>query len=182
MCVKLWKSTFEQVNSWLRGNRNSTVFWNQRWSVRNASHHFSYGSQHQLPHMIPRLVCKFLPISYSTRTHIRPVCSAARESRTDSFWLRNALWKYAFWMSFGSADYVATRTLGFPTQCSTGSLGDNDALVRLKNSFMAPASCADKCLRILEPDICLRFTSDDAQPVYNDLTAWRLNQGRFSIP
>ena len=26
-----------------------------------------------------------------------------------------------------------------------------------------------------------RFTSDDTQPVYNDLTAWRLNQGRFSI-
>ena len=27
-----------------------------------------------------------------------------------------------------------------------------------------------------------RFSPDDAQPVYNDLTAWRLNQGRFSIP
>jgi len=27
-----------------------------------------------------------------------------------------------------------------------------------------------------------RFTSDDAQVVYNDLTSWRLKQGRFSIP
>ena len=27
-----------------------------------------------------------------------------------------------------------------------------------------------------------RFSPDDAQPVYNDLTAWLLNQARFSIP
>ena len=27
-----------------------------------------------------------------------------------------------------------------------------------------------------------RFSPDDAQRVYNDLTAWRLNQARFSIP